>query len=91
VAQVSSAGTVATAAPAPGDTAPFKAPAGYTKKTAGDRTVYCRKETPVGTRFATEYCFTEEQLQRIEKSGQGMRDDVARRQKTCSGAACMGE
>ena len=67
----------------------FKPPAGYSTKKKGDQTLYCRKETPIGTRFASEYCFTQEQLQRIGKSSQSMRDDVARRQKTCSGASCM--
>jgi len=69
--------------------ATFKPPAGYSTKKKGDKTLYCRKETPIGTRFANEYCFTQEQLVRIAKSSQSMRDDVGRRQKACSGASCM--
>jgi len=69
----------------------FKAPAGYKKKTKRGSTFYCRTETPVGTRFPTEYCFTEDQLRRMEAANQHMRDDVAHRQQTCAGSSCMGD
>jgi hypothetical protein len=69
----------------------FRPPSGYTKKTKGGKTYYCRRETPVGTRFATDYCYTQEQLQRITKAGQSIRDDVSRRTRACSGASCMGD
>ena len=69
----------------------FKTPSGYKKKKRGDTTVYCRYETPIGTRFPTEYCFTRAQLERVEKSKQGMQDDVAMRQRMCTTQSACGE
>lgn len=63
----------------------FRAPAGYKRKQQGETTVYCKRETRVGTRFPTEYCFTEEQLRRIENSAASMRNDFSRQQRTCVG------
>jgi invasion protein IalB len=69
----------------------FRTPSGYKKKKRGDTTVYCRYETPIGTRFPTEYCFTRNQLERVEKSKQGMQDDVAMRQRMCTTQKACGE
>jgi len=69
----------------------FKPPSGYKKKTRDGRQVYCRNETPVGTRFPTEYCFTQTDLERIEKNKRSMQLDHSTRTKMCStGAACGG-
>jgi len=86
----------ATAAPATaGDAAAseteFRAPAGYDTKTRGGKTVYCRSQTPVGTRFPTEYCFTQADLERMERNKRSMQDDVEQRTRMCSsGAGCSG-
>lgn len=69
----------------------FRTPSGYKKKKRGDTTVYCRYETPIGTRFQNEYCFTRAQLERVEKSQQGMQDDVAMRQRMCTTQKACGE
>jgi invasion protein IalB len=84
--------SVAAVAPAAATAAEeFKAPAGYKKKTRGGETVYCRSETPVGTRFPTEYCFTRNDLQRIEKNKQSMQREMQLRTKMCTtGSACSG-
>ncbi len=71
--------------------AKFRTPPGYKKKKRGDKIMYCRSETPIGTRFAQEYCFTQNQLERIEKSKQGMQDDVAMRQRMCTTQTACGE
>jgi hypothetical protein len=70
----------------------FRTPAGYKKKKKKDGAIfYCRSETPIGSRFPQEYCFTQAQLERIDKSKKGMQDDVAMRQRMCTtGAACGG-
>jgi hypothetical protein len=71
--------------------AEFRTPAGYKKKKKGDQTMYCKSHTPIGTRFPTEYCYTQNQLERIQKSQRGMQDDVAMRQRACTtGSACGG-
>jgi hypothetical protein len=68
----------------------FQAPAGYQKKTKGTTTVYCRSDTPVGTRFPTEYCYTQSDLERMEASRSNIRQEVDRARRTCTGAGCGG-
>ena len=70
----------------------FKTPAGYKKKKKKSGEIfYCKRETPIGSRFPQEYCFTQAQVQRMEKSKRGMQDDVAMRQRMCTtGSACGG-
>jgi hypothetical protein len=77
-----------------GTTAPanneFQPPAGYQKKTKGKSTVYCRSDTPVGTRFATEYCYSQSDLERMDASRGNIRQEVDRARRTCSGTGCGG-
>ena len=68
----------------------FQAPAGYQKKTKGTTTVYCRSDTPVGTRFPTEYCYTQSDLERMEASRGSIRQEVDRARRTCTGTGCGG-
>ena len=69
----------------------FRPPSGYKKKTRDGMQVYCRNEAPVGTRLPTEYCFTQADLERIEKNKRSMQLDHSTRTKMCStGAACGG-
>jgi invasion protein IalB len=69
----------------------FRPPSGYKKKTRDGRQVYCRNETPVGTRFPTEYCFTQVDLERMEKNKRSIQMDHSTRTKMCStGAGCGG-
>jgi hypothetical protein len=91
--------TVVAPAPAPAPAAAtadkaasgqFVAPAGYKVKKRGDATVYCKVETPVGTRFGTEYCYTQSDLERMEASRVNVRQEVERTRRTCTGAGCGG-
>jgi len=68
----------------------FQPPAGYRKKTKGSTTVYCRNDTPVGTRFGTEYCYTQAELERMDASRANIRQEVDRARRTCVGAGCGG-
>lgn len=68
----------------------FQPPAGYQKKAKGSKTVYCRSDTPVGTRFAKEYCYTQEELERMNESRANIRQEIDRARRTCAGAACSG-
>ncbi|MCU0768092.1 MAG: hypothetical protein MUD07_01440 [Burkholderiaceae bacterium] len=82
--------SVATEAPAAA-AEEFKAPSGYQKKSRGGSTVYCRSQTRVGTRFPSEYCYTQADLQRIEKNKKSMQEDVSLRTRMCTtGTACSG-
>ena len=65
-------------------------PAGYQKKTRGSTTVYCRSDTPVGTRFANEYCYTQADLERMEANRDSIRQEVDRARRTCVGTGCGG-
>ncbi len=92
------AAVAATAAPDPAAKADpeasadraFQPPAGYRKKTKGSTTVYCRNDTPVGTRFGTEYCYTQAELERMDASRANIRQEVDRARRTCVGAGCGG-
>jgi hypothetical protein len=81
---------VAKVDPEASDDQGFVAPAGYQKKTKGSTTVYCRSDTPVGTRFATQYCYTQAELKRMEESRANVRQEVDRARRTCTGSGCGG-
>ena len=68
----------------------FVAPAGYQRRERGTTTVYCRSDTPVGTRFAKEYCYTQADLERMEASRSNIRQEVDRARRTCTGGGCGG-
>jgi len=53
----------------------------------GGETVYCRKETVIGTKISEEMCFTDEQLHEIERQKDSMTDDMNRRAPIC-GSGC---
>lgn len=68
---------------------PFKIPPGYRTKTRGDKTVYCRKDTISGSRFGTEKCYTEEQLEQKAAEEEAARQEIERTMRVCSNeAAC---
>ncbi|MGL6222714.1 MAG: hypothetical protein ACRC6L_03930 [Steroidobacteraceae bacterium] len=61
-----------------------KVPAGYKARTIDGETVYCRKSTPMGTRFPTEVCMTQAQYLENERNRQSMRNELQDRQKSYS-------
>lgn len=71
----------------------FVPPAGYQKRSYEGTTVYCRSETPVGTRFSRRYCFTQDQLERIEANRRNVQREVDRARRNCvaAGAYCGGD
>jgi hypothetical protein len=55
-------------------------------------TVYCRDIVHVGSRFPTEHCFTQADIERIEKRSKTMQEDFAQRTRMCTTqSACSGE
>jgi len=44
----------------------FKVPSGYRPRKQDGATVYCKKETILGSRFPKEFCFSAAQLQELE-------------------------
>jgi len=61
-----------------------KVPAGYKAKTVDGETLYCRKSTPMGTRFPTEVCMTHAQYLENERNRQSMRNELQDKQKSYS-------
>jgi len=49
---------------------------GYKPRQRDGKTVYCRKESKVGTRFESTTCITQEQVAAVVKRGEGNRDSV---------------
>jgi len=61
----------------------FAPPAGFHKRVHKGKTVYCKSETPVGTRFSQQYCFTEEELERIEANRRNVQREIDRARRGC--------
>lgn len=64
VAQPASAATPVALADA--KTEKFKVPSGYRPREKEGATVYCKKETILGSRFPKEFCFSAAQLKELE-------------------------
>ena len=78
-------------AAAESSTEEFRAPAGFKTRKRGETTVYCNSETPTGSRFPVERCYTRTQLAEVERRRRAVQEDVARSQRACStGTACGG-
>ena len=68
----------------------FQPPAGYKTKKRGNTTVYCRTDTPIGTRFGSEYCYTRSDLERMEASRVNTKQEIDKARRTCTGGGCGG-
>ena len=80
-AQGTKAGGVATpAALVDTKTDKFRVPAGYRKRDNDGLTVYCRKETILGSRFPQEFCFSQAQLEDLEANSAAQRREMQRGQ-----------
>lgn len=53
------------------------------------KTLFCRKDAAMNTRFETETCYTASQIESIVEQRQQMHDELAR-PRACAGAACGG-
>ena len=78
-----------TASEAPAE---FKPPAGYKAKVENGRTMYCRRTTVLGSRFAKDVCMTEAQLRDFQLSNEGMRSNKDQTSRVCAGGgACQNQ
>ena len=59
-----------------------RVPKGYKPKVIDGGTLYCRRSTPLGTRFPTEVCMTVAQYQESVRQGDGLRQELTGRQKS---------
>lgn len=65
----------------------FVPPPGFKTKKQGNMTLYCKKDTTVGTRFKTEKCYNEEQVRDYLLALEVQKRDIDRIRSTCANAA----
>ena len=61
---------------------------GYQVKVRRGTTYFCKSITPLGTRFATENCYNQDQLEMVLEKQQAQRD--ALQQNVCAGGGACG-
>lgn len=67
----------------------FKPPPGFVTKKRGTVTLYCMKDSTVGTRFKTEKCYNETQIHEYLAAQEENKRNVDRIRNTCGGGpAC---
>ena len=66
------------------DAKEYEPPPGYKTRHRGDKTIYCRKDKEIGSRFPVEKCYTKEQLEieleRIELT----KEEFEKHRRVCS-------
>ena len=65
----------------------FTPPPGFKTKKQGALTLYCKKDSTVGTRFKTERCYNEEQMKDYLLALEEQKRDIDRIRSVCSNAA----
>lgn len=67
----------------------FVPPPGFKTKKQGNLTLYCKKDSTVGTRFKTEKCYSEDQVRDYLLALEIQKRDIDRIRSTCAtGAVC---
>jgi hypothetical protein len=62
----------------------FQPPPGFKRKKFGDKLLYCKKDTDVGTRFKTEKCFDEAQMRDYMLAQEQSNRDFDRARAVCA-------
>lgn len=63
---------------------PFMPPTGFKARKVSGNLMYCRSEVIVGTRLPKLVCYTQEQVEDIERRSRTLEDDVSRSRRVCS-------
>jgi len=69
----------------------MKLPPGFKEKKRGKHVVYCRTDTPIGTRFKQETCLDASQIHDYLIALQENKSNVDRIRATCSSACACGQ
>lgn len=69
---------------------PFVPPDGWREKKRGKYTVYCRKETVIGTRFQKETCYDQEGIRAMLAAQQDDREKVDQMRRICGSQDACG-
>lgn len=72
------------------DEKPFVPPDGWREKKRGKYTVYCRKESEVGTRFQKETCYDQEGIRAMLAAQQDDREKVDQMRRICGSQDACG-
>ena len=78
------ASTAQAAEPVAAVTPPTRVPSGYKSKVMNGQTFLCRKTTPLGSRFPTEVCMTQEQYTEQMRNQDSLRQELTGKQKSYS-------
>lgn len=81
----------AKAAVAGAETEQVTLPPGFKPKKRGKYTLYCKMDTPIGTRFKQETCFDAKQMRDYLIALQENKADVDRIRATCSSICACGQ
>jgi hypothetical protein len=65
-------------------------PPGFKVKKRGKYTLYCKRDTPIGTRFKSETCYDEDNMRAYMLALQENKSDVDRIRQTCSNLCACG-
>jgi hypothetical protein len=65
-------------------------PPGFKVKKRGKYTLYCKTDTPLGTRFKSETCYDENNMRAYMLALQENKSDVDRIRQTCSNPCACG-
>lgn len=69
----------------------LRLPPGFKKVTRGKHTLYCKKVTPLGTRFQTDQCFDEPGMRNTILALEQTKGDVDRIRQTCPNLCVCGD
>ena len=64
---------------------------GYRERIRDKQPVYCREETPIGTRFSELHCYSVQQLTDMARNKDEMHDALARPLVCTGGAQCVAQ
>lgn len=73
------------------DSEQVKLPPGFKPKKRGKYTLYCKMDTPIGTRFKQETCFDADQIRDYLIALQENKANVDRIRATCSSVCACGQ
>jgi len=63
---------------------------GFRTRTRKGETVFCRNETPTGSRLSVENCYSAIELDQMETAAASMKDSINKTRTPCTGQACNG-
>lgn len=68
----------------------FIPPPGFVKKKRGNYVLYCKRDTPMGTRIKTENCYDEQQVRDYVLALKETKDSVDRIRNSCANICLCG-